>query len=132
MGLSASDETLPFALQRAGVLPNKLFGLCFRHGGGVLTLGGVDKSLLFYARHSHAHATLHAVLPLPPASSSNGGEQQASAVQYARLLKPKGWYAVNLLDISLFQPHTNARRSIGGAALAKALGAKGTIVDSGE
>ena len=54
MGMSASPHTLPHALLQAGHTASRAFGMCFRRGGGVLSLGGVDPGLhtgaLQYAR----------------------------------------------------------------------------------
>lgn len=104
MGLSASEETLPFQLFNKQIVPTKLFALCFRVGGGVFTLGGVDVSL-----HNHP---------------------KSSVVSYAKLLKKTGWYTVNLKDILLQNKKDSSLSSIGGA-LFKCNAGKGTIVDSG-
>ena len=53
-----------------------------------------------------------------------------SLVKYARLLKPQGWYTVQLLDILLRSPNTVSATSIGLASSAYN-GGKGAIVDSG-
>jgi hypothetical protein len=45
MGMSASSNTLPFELHRAGKTTTKVFSMCFRRGGGVLSLGGVNSAL---------------------------------------------------------------------------------------
>jgi hypothetical protein len=38
MGISAAATTLPFQLQKQGLTKSKVFALCMKGGGGVLTL----------------------------------------------------------------------------------------------
>jgi len=45
MGLSPSKYSLPYLLWARGVTASRMFALCFRQGGGILTLGGVDQRL---------------------------------------------------------------------------------------
>lgn len=45
MGMSAAGNTLPFQLMEQHITKTKVFALCFRIGGGVLTLGGMDPTL---------------------------------------------------------------------------------------
>lgn len=45
MGFSASPGTLPFELHRGGKVQSKAIALCFKRGGGVLSLGGVNTAL---------------------------------------------------------------------------------------
>ena len=52
-------------LRAKGLVDNKLFALCFRIGGGVITLGGVDERL-------HAIST--------------------TGIQYAKLARTSNWY----------------------------------------
>ena len=99
-----------------------MFALCFRTGGGVVTLGGADTSL--------------------PATPTRGLSQEAvernrtsnGGVFFAAMIKPKGWYTVKLLDV-LMRPSVegdgaSSATSIGGDASRFSTG-KGTIVDSG-
>lgn len=110
MGLSASDETLPFQLLQNGITESRLFSLCFRIGGGVLTLGGVDSSL-----HKYKDKT---------------GKFEVTDLQFAKLTKRRGWFTVNVKDILMLSPKDRSTASIGGA-LFKCNAGKGTIVDSG-
>lgn len=119
MGLSASDETLPFQLFKNKIINTKVFALCFRLGGGILTIGGVDPSMHYYTDVSHSKRS----------SSSNINTIQ-SQILFAKLLKPKGWYTVNMMDIMMINPADGSLKSIGGPIF-KSLGSKGTIVDSG-
>lgn len=43
LGLSNSPDTLPNQLVSKGVTTSSTFALCFRIGGGIMTLGGVDQ-----------------------------------------------------------------------------------------
>ena len=71
MGMSASDDTLPFQLYSQKITKSKIFAMCFSIGGGILTLGGVNQLI------------------------HNKNEN----IKYAALLKTKGWFTVKLLDI---------------------------------
>jgi len=42
LGLSNSPDALPFQLKAKGITATSTFALCFRVGGGILTLGGMD------------------------------------------------------------------------------------------
>lgn len=104
MGLTAEPDTLPFVLERNGVTKTRTFALCFTHGKGVLSLGGVDPSLHF-----------------PPPQG---------IVKYARLLQTSGWYTVRLLDVLMKNPTTGEVESLG-ASVSKYNGGRGVIIDSG-
>lgn len=71
MGLSATEDTLPYQLYSQKVTNSKIFAMCFNIGGGILTLGGVNQ---YY---------------------HNNNEN----IKYAMLLKTKGWFTVKLLNI---------------------------------
>ena len=71
MGLSASADTLPFKMFERKAAKSKAFSMCYRVGGGILNLGGVDPSL------------------------SKG------PVVYAKLQKTSGWFTVKMLKVSL-------------------------------
>ena len=73
MGMSASDDTLSHQLVLQNITQTKIFAMCFSVGGGILTLGGVDQTI-------HTPGT---------------------DIQYAKLMKPKGWFTVKLIDISM-------------------------------
>lgn len=118
MGMSATEDTIPHQLVTQKITKSKIFALCFSVGGGILTLGGVDQ-------------TLH---------------KEGSSIQYAKLLKPKGWFTVKLLDVAMrASPHSrhlavikrtrtnsskNSTYSIN-ADVAALNFRKGVIVDSG-
>lgn len=85
MGLSMSEDTLPFVLFSKGITSTKMFALCFRVGGGIMTIGGVDQ-------------TIHA----------------KPDINYAKLIKKTGWFTVNLLDIQMQdQNEANPPKSLG-------------------
>ena len=42
LGLSNSPDALPYQLKAKGITTTSTFALCFRVGGGILTLGGMD------------------------------------------------------------------------------------------
>lgn len=102
MGMSAADGTLPFQLVHQGATKTKVFAMCFRVGGGLLTLGGVDTSI---------HTLENSIL-------------------FARLVKSRGWYTVLLQDVMMKSQGDGIVTSIGGDK-SKYNAAKGTIVDSG-
>jgi hypothetical protein len=86
MGLSMSEDTLPYVMHAKQITSTKIFALCFRVGGGILTLGGVDQRV-------HAKSEL----------------------VYAKLLKRSGWFTINLIDVQ-FQAQADGSevKSIGG------------------
>ena len=79
MGISNSEDTLMPLLQKEGLTDNRLFALCFRTGGGVISLGGVDQRI-------HTPSIL--------------------GIQYAKLARTSNWYTLNLLDLTLEDPIT--------------------------
>ena len=104
MGLSGASDTYPHVLHANGVSKSKVFALCFRHGGGVLTVGGVDPSI---------HLKPDVIV---------------FAKQVSR--KAAGWFAVRLLDVLFRHPKTNQVVSIG-VPFYKFNTGKGVIIDSG-
>jgi hypothetical protein len=74
-----------------------MFALCFRTGGGVVTLGGVD-------------TRLHATSPLPGAETVGAGGAAPSnrtslpGLYFAQMTKAKGWYTVKMLDVLMRSP----------------------------
>lgn len=116
MGMSAADDTLPFQLVAQGITKTRMFALCFKTGGGVLTLGGVDASLHSFSINS---------------SSGSSKEVAKSEPVFAKLTKARGWFTVKLLDMLVRSPkEPTVRKSVGGAQFKYNTG-KGTIVDSG-
>jgi len=158
MGLSASEETLPFQLYKNQLTTTKLFTLCFRVGGGILTLGGVDPALNQYKLKRPFTDSINTALPAKPSnslltdavtsltksssnfffSSSNKPATgtptmdgyHTSTIQFAKLIKSKGWFTVNVLDIFMKHPKDASVTSITGPIF-KCNAGKGTIVDSG-
>ena len=104
MGMSLASETLPHQLAREGIIPSPAFSMCFRVGGGMLTLGGVD-------------SRLHRPGP-------------EGRLYFARLTKDKGWFTVRLLDVLLKSAASGELQTIGASAETYNSG-KGAIVDSG-
>ncbi|RYY82029.1 hypothetical protein EON63_14190, partial [archaeon] len=57
--MSMSEDTLPQVLFQQKLIPSPLFALCFRIGGGIMSIGGVDQRL--HAQNKRlAYAKLHA------------------------------------------------------------------------
>ncbi len=113
MGMSNSNESLPNQLVTNGITSSNLFALCFRVGGGILTLGGVDQRI---------HTKQHKVTYLKIDASKSFD---------------MGWYHVLLQDIQLVSKNTKSTSDKTPKALAIGLGNshylsdKGTIIDSG-
>ena len=101
MGMGIAADTVPSQLVAKGVTTSKVFALCFRIGGGIMTLGGVDPRI-----HTKPQ------------------------IFYAKLAKSSGWYNVNVLDIFLVHRDTKERKSLGQDKSVYQSG-KGSIVDSG-
>ncbi|KAJ1441064.1 aspartic peptidase domain-containing protein [Ochromonadaceae sp. CCMP2298] len=125
MGLSAAVDTLPFQMHAKGLANTKMFALCYRIGGGVVTLGGVDPSL-------HEALTVIKMMkgqPVPVqqqvqlrganalfgdnsnsnsgksnsgisnSNSGNGNSTSDGGLHWAKMVKAKGWFTVQLLDV---------------------------------
>jgi hypothetical protein len=45
LGLADAEDTLPNQLFKKNITQTRMFAVCFRTGGGILSLGGVDQSL---------------------------------------------------------------------------------------
>jgi hypothetical protein len=73
MGMSLSSATLPCQLQAHKVVENRIFALCFRNGGGIMTLGGVDQSI----------------------------HTQNTTIQYAKMTPSSDWFGVTVLNVSM-------------------------------
>lgn len=78
MGLSRSETTLPYLLHSNHITSTKMFALCFRVGGGIFTIGGVDQTL---------HLSDITFTSLLPSSS--------------------GWYGITIKEISLREKTKN-------------------------
>lgn len=79
MGMSNGPDTLPMQLKAKAVTQSSIFALCFRIGGGIMTLGGVDQRI-------HTKRTV----------------SYAAMVDNGRF----GWYSVNVRDVLLRPPVT--------------------------
>mmetsp|Transcript_4033 Transcript_4033/g.6044 ORF Transcript_4033/g.6044 Transcript_4033/m.6044 type:complete len:375 (-) Transcript_4033:95-1219(-) len=110
MGMSMNDDTLPFQLRAQGVTATRMFALCFRLGGGILTLGGVDQRL----------------------HRSHKGDLKYAAMTS----KSTGWYGVTIVDVALVTQQQQQQRFKPvrmplGEDPEKFNSDRGTIVDSG-
>jgi hypothetical protein len=106
MGLSNSDDTLLPLLRKAGLVNNRIFALCFRIGGGIITLAGVDQRV-------HMPSVM--------------------GIQYVKLARISNWYTLNLLDLFLEDQITGSQTSIAKPPVGTAIFnmGKGVIIDSG-
>ena len=109
MGMSAAEDTLPHQLVAQKVTETRVFALCFGLGGGIMTLGGVDEAL----------------------------HRPGEPLKFAKLIKSKGWFTVNLLDVYLRPAGTDTADTAAGVSLGASTETlngqnnKGVIVDSG-
>jgi hypothetical protein len=102
MGMSNSEETLPTQLFTQKITDSKIFALCYRIGGGIMTIAGVDQRI-------HIH----------------------KAISYAKMLpKPQGLYGVYIKDMKLIDK-VGAVYNITASETDLNGGDKGVIVDSG-
>jgi len=101
MGMSLSDDTLASQLYFKKVTNTRVFTLCLRDGGGIMTLGGVDERI-----------------HLEP------------GIIYARIFKDEGWFNVNLINIFFRDQKSGEKRSLGKNQV-KFHAGKETIIDSG-
>ena len=76
LGLSMAPTAVHYQMHDQGVSESKVFALCFKTGGGIMTVGGVDSSI-------HMSSTVN-YAPLQPSSS--------------------GFYQVKISDIVLVPP----------------------------
>lgn len=84
LGMSNGPDTLPAQLKAKKITKTSMFALCFRIGGGIMTLGGVDERI-----HTKRHVSY------------------AAMVNNGRL----GWYSVNLRNVYL-KPSSSATPTI--------------------
>lgn len=101
MGMSLSDDTLASQLYFKHVTNTRIFTLCLREGGGIMTLGGVDERI-----HTEP------------------------GILYARIFKDEGWFNVNLVNILFRDQKSGQKRSLDKGQV-KFHAGKETIVDSG-
>lgn len=102
MGMSIAHDTIPKVLQDSGLTDSSIFALCFRTGGGIMTLGGVDQRV-------------H--LPSQP-------------LNYAKMSNINGWYGLTLVEISLSERSSTKLTKVPGLSEVINSG-KHCIVDSG-
>ncbi len=101
LGLADTEDTLPWQLQRKNITRTRIFALCFRIGGGILTLGGVDQSI-----HS-------------------------KRISYVKLDKRSGGgYGVHIQYVTFRDVKSSSNHSIS-ALPSVYSGTKGAIIDSG-
>ena len=103
MGMSRSSNTLLPQLVAHHVVDNKIFGLCFRIGGGIMTLGGIDQSI------------------------------HLSDIQYAKLYdSASNWFRIRVEDVSLVDVTVSGSvREVPVSGIDVMNSGSGTIVDSG-
>jgi hypothetical protein len=102
MGMAMAIDTLPSQLVEQKVAKSNIFAMCFRVGGGIMTIGGVDQRI-----------------------------HTKSGVLYAKIRETDGWYTVSLLDVQLQnQGSSRSKTSLGFDKNVYNSG-KGPIVDSG-
>jgi hypothetical protein len=113
MGFSAAANTLPYKLYSNKVTSTKMFSMCFRVGGGFITLGGMNNTV--HDRESETSA-------------------EPVAIKYAKLQKSSGWFTVKILDVLMHNPTEGVTKSILGGStntVHRCNSGKGAIVDSG-
>jgi len=116
LGLLNSPDALPFQLKAKGITATTTFALCFRVGGGILTLGGVDprvngKSVKYAAMRS-------------PRATMVGKNQTDIEGDVAR------WYGVTVLKVELISRKGEWTEIAPGMSSVYNAG-KGAIIDSG-
>lgn len=106
MGMSNGPDTLPMQLKAKQVTQSSIFALCFRIGGGIMTLGGVDQRI--HTKRSVSYAAM---------------------VDNGRF----GWYSVNVRNVLLRPPAAlhAVEHPISPNTTYLAGGAGSAIVDSG-
>jgi len=87
LGLSYAPDTLPFQLKAKGIASTSTFALCFRVGGGILTLGGMDPKV-------NGKSVKYAAMNTPRATVA-GKNQTDVEGDVAR------WYGVTVLKVML-------------------------------
>lgn len=105
MGMGQADDSIQSLLYNEKITTSKIFALCYRIGGGVLTLGGVDQRLHLRPQ-----------------------------ISYTALKTKQGWYSVVLESVSLnakTRTNTPADNTVLKLPMDKFNAGKGTIIDSG-
>lgn len=106
MGMSMSADTLLPQLKSQHITENTIFTLCFKTGGGIMSIGGVDQNI------------------------------HTSPISYTPLLKgSSGWFTIKIIDIAL-RPSAksdskDSKEQSLGYAVAQYNTGRGVIVDSG-
>lgn len=105
IGMSNGPDTLPAQLKAKQVTSSGVFALCFRIGGGIMTLGGVD-------------TRIHTKRSVSYAANIDGGRA--------------GWFSVNVRNILLRSPASQRyEQPISSNFTYLAGPAAGAIIDSG-
>ena len=87
LGLSNSPDALPFQLKAKGITSTSTFALCFRVGGGILTLGGMDPKV-------NGKSVKYAAMRSPRATIA--GKNQTRDVEGDVVAH---WYGVTVLKV---------------------------------
>jgi len=116
LGLSYAPDTLPFQLKAKGITSTSTFALCFRVGGGILTLGGMDPKL-------NGKSVKYAAMNTPRATIA-GKNQTDVEGDVAR------WYGVTVLKVEL-QTSNGEKSEIAPGMTGAYNAGKGAIIDSG-
>jgi hypothetical protein len=103
MGFAMHDDTLPYKLVENKLTDSLMFALCFRVGGGIMTVGGVDPRI----------------------------HLKTATVQYTNMTSSNGWFAIDLIDILIQKQNTLEEPESLGGTPQQYCGGKGCIVDSG-
>ncbi len=101
MGMAMAPDTLPYQLVEQNAASANVFAMCFRYGGGIMTIGGVDQRI-----HSK------------------------SDIFYAGIRSQDGWFTPTLLDVQMLNTQSGDKTSVG-MDQSKYNSGKGPIVDSG-
>ena len=102
MGLSNSEDTLMPLLQKANITNNRIFALCYRTGGGIITLGGVDQRLhasSVLGVYSYLICNIYIFILV------------YVGLQYVKLARLSNWYTLQLLDVKLEDQVTGVQTS---------------------
>ena len=102
MGMSVGTDTLINQLYQQKITSNRIFALCFRTGGGIMTIGGYDKNIHIDKKEP----------------------------MYTSIRSNMGWYTVTIEDVLMRNPQNEEKLSIGENPSVFNNG-KGVIVDSG-
>lgn len=124
MGFSHSSDTLPHQLLSQGITDSLIFALCFRVGGGMVTLGGVDQRI-----HTR---TVQVGSGAVASSEISTQRSHGGLISYAALtIRAQGLYGVTITGIRLVSAKGVDHPVTASSPAVLNGGAKGVIVDSG-